>query len=577
MKLQTNVLFLSFTALITLLPACQKRPVPDIMLEERSSFPPPQISQPIAVGEYPGEDDEEQPAEREQGVAEIPLDTNYWEEVFSADLSDSEFVSLRQKVYGNKISQWRMLVETIESLDMEVGESSLSQGCISEMERILAGYNEIAKGLPEESRLQFAVWQNDISFLESNCEAVFADQMASVSKQLDHYAGLSVAQAEKVVNHYAEQENYERVIALYQRLTTSTDRKPDLLTQEIYGHALQRTGKLAEASEVFLAVADSCENSKNWTLRLHVADILTAIGRFDKALEQYRIVAESFDSWRTVDQAVQARLELLDNVEGRNEALHLYAQALHSWMTGNGKELPDVLLRNVRILENKYGETIYAEEGNKLRIQAEDSVHNYVKRTLEEVRSLVLEKNFNTARRIVDELAQLKTPGAAGHLVKITEDEIKQAEADEKILQQQLKEDALVAQWQQANLFFDQKEYDKAIGLFRGLVNSGYQNRALGKIDKATQLAASDMRKRAALLFSKSRKISGMEKKTTLLLESRSILQDIIRRYPEAKIIDKVVVNLDVIEKQILNLDPSLLDDFDSERNQDFDYNDDQM
>jgi len=516
-----------------------------------------------------------QRVESEQDVAEIPLDesvlspdTGYWEKVFSADLSNPEFISLRLKVYGNKISQWRMLVETMESLDMGVGESSLPQDCITEMERILAGYNEIVKGLPEESRVQFAVWQNDISFLESNCEVVFEEKMASVSEQLDHYTSLSVAQAEKVVNHYAEQENYERVIALYQRLTTSTDRTPDMLIQEIYGYALQRTGKLAEASEVFLGVADSCENSKNWKLRFHVADILIAIGSFDKALEQYQIVAESFDTWRTVDQDVQARLELLDNVEGSNEALHLYAQASQSWMTGNGKELPDVLLRNVRILENKYGETVYAEEGNKLRIQAEKSVHNYVKRTLDGVRTLVLEKNFNTAQRIVNELAQLNTPEATGQLVEITKDEIKQAEADEKIFQQQLKEETLEAQWQQANLFFDQKEYGKAIGLFRGLVNSEYQNMALEKIDKATQLAAGDMRKRAALLFSKSRKISGMEKKTTLLLESRSILQDIIRRYPEAKIIDKVVVNLDVIEKQIQNIDPSLLDDFETEEKQ---------
>lgn len=562
-------------ALIIILSACQKRSVPDIMLEERSSFPPPQISQPVPVVDYPGEIGEEQRAEGGQDVAEISLDksvpspdTSYLGKVFSADFSNSEFLSLRQKAYGNKISQWRMLAETMESLDMEVGESSLSQGCITEMERILAGYNEIVKDLPEEAYLQFAVWQNDISFLESNCENIFTDQMAYVSEQLDHYAGLSIAQAEKVVNHFAEQENYEQVIALYQRLTTSPDRKPDLLTQEIYGHALQRTGKLEEASEVFLAVAGSCENSKNWKLRFHAADILIAIGSFDKALEQYRIVAESFDSWRTVDQAVQARLKLLDTVEGRNEALHLYAQASHSWITGNGKELPDVLLRNVRILENKYGETIYAEEGSKLRIQAEESVYGYVKRTLEEVKSLVSEKKFNAAQRIVDELAQLKTPEATGHLVKIMEDEIKQAEADEKILQQQLKEETLVAQWQQANLFFDQKEYDKAIGLFRGLVNSGYQNRALEKIDKATQLAASDMRKKAALLFSKSRKISGVEKKTALLLESRSILQDIIRRYPEAKIVDKVLVNLDVIEKQILNIDPSLLDDFEKEKNQ---------
>jgi hypothetical protein len=573
MKLQTSVLFLSCMVLIILLSACQKRSVPDIMMEERASFPPPQISQPAPVIEYLGEKDKEQHTESQQDAAEIPLDesvpspdTGYWKKVFSADLSNSEFISLRQNVYSNKISQWRMLLETLESLDMEAGESSLSQGCIMEMERILAGYNEIVKGLPGESYLQFVVWQNDISFLESNCETVFADQMASVSEQLDHYAGLSVSQAEKVVNHYAEQENYERVIALYRRLTTSTDRKPDLLTQEIYGHALQRTGNLTEAAAVFLAVADSYENSKNWKLRFHAADILIAIGSFDKALEQYRIVAESFDSWRTVDHEVQARLELLDNVEERSEALQLYAQASHSWMTGDGKELPDVLLRNVRILEYKYGQTIYAEEGNQLRLQAEKSVHSYVKRSLEEVKRLVLEKNFNTAQRIVNELVQLKTPRATGDLIQITNDEIKQAEADEKILQQQLKEEALVAQWQQANLLFDQKEYGKAIVLFKGLVNSVYKNKALSKIDKATQLAASDMRKRAALLFSKSRKISGIEKKTTLLLESRAILQDIIRRYPEAKIIDKVVVNLDVIEKQILNIDPSLLDDFEIEK-----------
>lgn len=579
MKLSARILIFFFLLGCSLsLPACQKRMVQGhLPPEDRPYSPPlqeyPQIQPEELLSPVRGEETEKAGGEDASDVQIISGMESLTErgqpgEIFSTDITDSEFASSRRKAYSDKISQWHIVKATVDSLDLGLDKPELWQNCIVEMENILSGYAAIADGLPGMADLHSAVFQHDISFIESDCESIFADTIDSVAGKIDHYADLSAGQAGKVVSHYGRIEDYERVILTYQSLIGSAGRKADYDIQEIYSHALQRAGRLAEAAGVLLAVADSRKDSYNWKLRLHAADMLMAIGDFGKALEQYQKVAEVFASWSTFDETVQARMKLLqdDNYQ-QNEALVLYARALHAWMTGGGKEIPAVLHENSMLLERRYSGTIYAIEGEKLLNQAENSVHTYVLGMLDEARSFTADKEFNKAQAIIDALIQLKSSPESRDLVAIVGEEIKQAESEEKILQQRAMEEALDAKWQQANVFFDQKEYDKAIDLFRELVNSEYRKKAIRKIDKAVELAAVDMRKKAALLFSKSRRMNGFEKKSVLLLESRAILRGIIRRYPEAKVIDKVVANLEVIEEQINNLDPSLLEGSGSEEN----------
>ena len=574
MKLPIRIPIFFFLSCCVLLAACQKPMVAVHLPPEEVSYSPPrqefpQIQAVEVLDPVVEVDGKEKTGEENTFVAEVTPETEplperkSLAEIFSTDRTDLEFASLRRKAYSDKINRWQTLKTTADSLDMTLDELDLWQNCIDEMGNILSGYEAIANGMPGITDFQSAVLHRDISFSENRCELIFADTVDSVSGKTKHYSELAAGQAEKVVSYYDGMEDYESVISNYRILIGSSDRNADYQVREMYGHALQRAGRLSEAADVLLAVADSRKDAYNWKLRLHAAEILIAVGDFGRALEESAKVAEIFSSWSTFDETVNARMELLQDGDSRqNEALSLYAQALHAWMTGDGKEVPAVLLENTSLLERKYSGTIYAVEAERLRIQVENSVHAYVLGGLDEVEALIAEKEFNKAQAIIDSLRQLKSPGESEGLVASAGEDIKQAESAEKIMQQRLLEESIEAKWQQANLFFDQKEYDKAIDLFRELMNSEYRKKAIRQIDKAAELAAADMRKKAAFLFSKSRRVNGVEKKSALLLESRSVLKDIILRYPEAKVIDKVVVNLQVIEEEIYNLDPSLLDVF---------------
>jgi tetratricopeptide (TPR) repeat protein len=284
--------------------------------------------------------------------------------------------------------------------------------------------------------------------------------------------------------------------------------------------------------------------------------MLVALNDIEHARSQYLKVAEIFDTWREQEQTVESKLALLAASNRDEKALHLYSQALYSWMTGSGKEIPEVLEKNIKVLEMNYGGTIYADEGYKLMVQAEKSVQDFVIRELDEAIKLATENKFIKAHALIDSLQKLRIPADTMKIIKVVADDVKEVEAEERIFQKRLKEEAVDAKWDQAVLFFDQKEYDKAIELFRELVNTSYRKKAIKKMNEAVEIAAVEMRKQAALLFSRSRRIRDKEQQLALLYESQAILQEIIRRYPEAEVIKKVSINLEVIEKQILELNP---------------------
>jgi hypothetical protein len=93
------------------------------------------------------------------------------------------------------------------------------------------------------------------------------------------------------------------------------------------------------------------------------------------------------------------------------------------------------------------------------------------------------------------------------------------------------------------------------------LQETEYADKAKAKITDAANLAAGQMRKEAASLFIKAGKTSDIETKKELLLASHQLLKDILVKYPQTDLLDKVNQNLAVLEGQIRRIDPALLEE----------------
>ena len=78
------------------------------------------------------------------------------------------------------------------------------------------------------------------------------------------------------------------------------------------------------------------------------------------------------------------------------------------------------------------------------------------------------------------------------------------------------------------------------------------------------ELAAREERRKAADLFIRYTKTNDVEGQKKLLIESRKILKEILVKYPDVDIAEKVRGNIKRVEQEMNAIDPTLLSKVDS-------------
>jgi outer membrane protein assembly factor BamD (BamD/ComL family) len=119
-------------------------------------------------------------------------------------------------------------------------------------------------------------------------------------------------------------------------------------------------------------------------------------------------------------------------------------------------------------------------------------------------------------------------------------------------------DEELQARYDQGVAALTAREYDKAIETFNGLLATPFADRARTRIDEAAGLAAQEDRRKAADLFVRANSTADLENKKNLLLSSRKLLQDILVKYPQSGLAEKVQRNLSGVERALKAIDPSL-------------------
>ncbi len=465
---------------------------------------------------------------------------------------DPLFVQSRVKLYADKAEKWQVLEDKMRTFGLSSEQVQQWLQCTGLVADLVSGYEAVLDGQGDP----LAVTRKDISFAESDCDQMFAVHAALIPELLAKFQQEANAQAEAIIDYYADRKEFHQVVLAYENAVEFSGKAPaDLRLQEIYGRALLHTGRLEKAALVFSQVLTQSGPYEKWPLRLEVAELLIASGQYEKARAEYLHLAEILHSWEEINKSVTDKLALLFAADDHARELALYSQALHAFLSFDGDGIPNAFDSAVRELQNKYPGGIHTMAAEVLYQQAEEKIRQNTAIHLAKVEKLTDAKEFKKALDILSGMKQSRLPADSMSQVDEAISAVNAARQHHVQLEKEKRKQDLADQWQEALNLVDMELYDDSITVFIELLGTEYDSKAAVEIEKASLQAAKSLRKKAASIFIKARRATDPAARKALLKESRDLLQSILARYPQVEIADKVEVNLQVIDEQLLTLE----------------------
>lgn len=478
------------------------------------------------------------------------------EQIFEARIDggafDPLFVKSRLKLYGDRSDKWQVLEKKMRAYGLSHDQEKQWQRCSGLLTDIVSGYEAVLDGQGDS----LAVIRQDIAFAESNCDEMFAVYTALIPDMLARFQKEASEQVVGMIDYYAERKEYQQVVAAYENAVDFQGKDlEDLRLKEIYGRALLHSGRLEKAAVVFSQVLAASNAYEKWPLRLEVAELLIALGQYEKARAEYLHLAEILDYWEELNKSVTDKLSLLFAADDHARELSLYSRALQAYISYDGESIPDAFDGAVRELQARYPGALHTRAALVLVQQVDDQVRRNVAINLARVERLVDAKEFKKGLDILTTMQQSRLPGDCQTQVAEAMSSLNAAHEHHVLLTREQRVLDMADQWQEGLNLLDMELYDESIAVFMGLLGTDYDSKAAAEIDKASLRAATLLRKKAAAIFIKVRQTDDPVARKALLKESRGYLQDILIRYPQVEIADKVVVNIQVIDEQLRSLD----------------------
>ena len=490
----------------------------------------------------------------------------------SVNHEDIEFVEQRLLAYEKKFQQWIEASGKITAREAASLALPDEEDCVPQFERIMVGYSLLMERMLHNKTVPVdkfdivdptPMQQLDIAFLESRCaellghDTMFADDFLSETEEL------SFDQREEQITVHLEKEEYQQAIIAYLGLLQLfPNLEPDFTTQFQYGLALQHTGQVEAATRHYNKMLTSAEQTvEPATLHRQIADLQLAASDPAAAISSYEDLVLAHNSYAVERTWAEKQLAFLRSSDPDSEEVTAYMRLLREFMTNDYKIHGADLNEKLYTFALDYAGNPIADNAMRLKSFSENQLRLWFGKQLNKVDRLVAEKRFQEAMETLDQLSNYFLTLELQAVLQRTYNEVTLAEARATESQRQLEEMALAEQWNAAVNLLDSQLYDAAILAFLALQETEYADKAQAKITEAANLAAGQMRKEAASLFIKAGKTSDIERKKELLLASHQLLKEILVKYPQTDLLDKVNQNLAVLEEQIRRLDPALLEE----------------
>jgi hypothetical protein len=489
---------------------------------------------------------------------------------------DMEFARTRLEEYENRYASWLELEGKVQ--EGELAEELAAHGteCTRKLEQLISRYGLLLKimGPPDVSRGDAApaglqkIEQLDIAFLESRCAELLARTLSLPEEEAPETEPQpTLAAAEKNIARKIEKRAYSEVLMAYGLLARDfPGQVVSPSTRLHYVLALRFTGQVeAAARNLQNMLAADGPFPEPLSLEGEAADLLLAAGDPVAAAGFYQNVITRFEEIQAERTWAEEQLAFLQASELDSAEMLAYTRLLRDVLTSDYRLEGARLNEAIHAFTIEYTGSPAAVSALRLKTFILEKVKAWFSSRLKAAYDLVADKDFSGAAAILESMTSYYLPAELQAVLQQAYYEIAQAELREEENRLRLEEMELTRQWEAAVNLLDSQQFDPAIAAFTALQETAYGEEARAKIIEAANRAAGGMRKEAAALFIRAGKTSDPEEKKALLLSSHRMLHDIVARYPQSDLLDKVHQNITILEEQIRRIDPSLLEQIERE------------
>lgn len=481
-------------------------------------------------------------------------------------------VADRIATYEGKLRRWREFRAEAEKMgpDEELGRKIID--CQGQLQSILDGYNQLHEKLIRESSGRpvdipareelHGIGHADIGFLESECQQIIQDSQASGGLLAGTRMKL-LEESEKNIGAAMAAGDYEQVVALYEQLPRGEDVTPSFDTVFNYGNALLKINRGREAGQVFQDLLrrfqEKDEMNREFQLMQHIADIQFSLEDYAKAFELYVNIINRYAGLGDHIDWARKQQSMINARNQQGTEVKSFAALMLAHLSYNPDRDGFKVVRQAEEFVDHFPESTAVPTVNRILFESRDTAEKWYVLQLQQLNRLKSEKKYSEALQFIEQLPLQEMPPDKRSNITNTTDELIAAQFQEAEAKRLELETTLKVTWDRGQNHLRAREYDQAIETFTELLDTAYGERAREQIDEAANLSAQEDRRKAAELFVRANDTNDREGRLKLLFESRRLLQDILVKYPQSDVVDKVRNNLDRIEQEILAVDPTLL------------------
>jgi len=489
-------------------------------------------------------------------------------------LPSIEYVNDRIFEYGRKLERWKELDQQSVVMSLNEEQTNAMVRCFRDLQKVLNGYNQLYDDLLQRNMISEAdlfrtedvldLQKMDIAFLDSVCGRMLATTEDKAAGWQQRQEGADLNQIETLIERYSSSKEYDEVVQVWLKIPQYQVERVDLKTKILYGNALIYLGQQEKAAEIYQQIVDEMSVSNEQptdvlSLRKILADLYTASGDYLAAEGQYDQISTDYSNIGWIEEWSKLQLSILERSTKGSPELTEFSRLMRDYLSFQPeKDGYTIIWQADQYLQNYP----YSPVSSNVDVIKEDALRRadaWFEAFFTQVDQFTGEKKFQDAMDLLQNIPEDIIGADKIQLVKTKIDELVLAEAVERETTKIEKMQDLQRKWNEGMLLADQEDYDGAIVIFTELLDTGYQGKAQVKIEELSLQAAKADRRKAAELFIRFTKTTDVEGKKRLLIESRSILKNILVKYPDVDIAKKVVGNINRVEKEMTELDPLLL------------------
>lgn len=498
------------------------------------------------------------------------------EEVTTEEIIPSlEYVNDRIFEYSRKLDNWKELDN--QSLVVNISQEDTEQmvRCFRNLQKVLGGYSDVREDVLKKSRIPGAtrgvthgaladLQKKDIAFLESPCGRLLASGEDKAAGWQDREEGADLPQLEALIARYAENREYEEVVQVWRQIPEVQLDRVSLPAKIYYANALMYLHQEELAADMYLQIVEEMSASKQQptdlvSLRKMLADLYTASGNYPAAEEQYKKISGDYEGIGKIEEWSQLQLSILERSLQGSPELKEYSSLLRNYLGFIPEKDGYKIVWQAETFLQNYPYSAVSSNADIIKTSSAQRADEWLNGMLTEIDSLAAEKKYQEGidllgtipDDIIDEIKQAE--------MKALKDELLLAEAVDRETRKLAQVQELQRKWNSGMLLVKGERFDEAIDLFTEMLETEYAVKAEQKINEISLLAAKADRRKAADLFVRYTKTTDIEARKKLLIESRRLLKDILVKYPDVEVTEKVKGNIRRVEQEMNTIDPTLL------------------